>query len=239
MRKIAAILSILALIAAPARSDDAAPPKPSAAEIAALKARNQEIVAQNKDADGVFTVRDDGSIKHLQSGLMCPAFYPNVTLYQLVVYPKAGKGLDVGCDYRRADDKGGANAKLTIFAVKASDGDSVDSAFAGYRGAIVENFEDLRSQGPALRIQEDGKKSTLPPIRSEEFLVRLNNRDYTTQLVVALSKGWIIEIRATFTGLPNVIVIDKGSTVQDGVDAAGDRAMFAKALFDALGTIGQ
>jgi len=58
-------------------------------------------------------------------------------------------------------------------------------------------------------------------------MVRLDGRLRTSQLLVAVKNGWILEIRATFEGEPTHIVIPKGGTAQDGVLAAGDRFMAA------------
>ena len=65
-----------------------------------------------------------------------------------------------------------------------------------------------------------------------------NGRKFTSQLFVAVQAGWIVEIRSTFEGWGNAIVIDKNGGVDDAVTAAGDRLMGVKALFDALGTMG-
>ncbi len=227
MRLPATLLLALALTA-PAQAED----KPSPAEAAKLRADNLAIAAADKDTDGVFRVQDDGTIKHAQSGIVCPAGYPNVSLYHLFVYD-GGKGLDVGCDYRRADDKGGANAKLTIFAVKEGGGMTLDSAFAQFRNEVVQTSADLRPQGPALTVRDEGG-STFPPFRSEEFLIRLNDRDYTSDLIVAESRGWIVEIRATFTGLPSVVA---GAAEADAADSVADRVMTSSALLQALGTL--
>jgi hypothetical protein len=234
--KTAATILLLVMSSQRALAGDA--PAPTAAELAALKAQNEAVVAADRDTNGVFTVQDDGKITHAQSGMSCPAKLPNATFYHALVYD-GGKGLDVGCDYRRADDKGGANAKLTVFAVKAWPGATVDAAFDKYRNEVVETWKDAKSQGEALHdaTPADAAKK-LPPFRSEEFLIRLNNKDYTTQIYVSLDRGWVIEVRTTFVGLPNTIDLPKDSTVSDALDAAGDRAMGPTALMDALGTLG-
>jgi len=235
MRKSAgAGLAVVAMLAGAARADDASP---APAQIARLRTDNSAIVVQDKDTAGVFEVQDDGTIKHRQSGLICPARYPNAAFFHALVYD-AGKGLDVGCDYKRPDDKGGANAKLTIFVTKVADGASVDAEFAKRRAEVAQTYPEAKSQGPALTITQESK-AALPDVRTEEFLIWMNERDYTTQLIVAVSKGWSIEIRATFSGKPNEIALNAGSTTQDAADAGGDRVMGAKALFDALGTVGK
>src|SRR5215469_11013721 len=65
-------------------------------------ARNAEIVKNTKGTDGVFVVRDDGTIRHVQSGLVCPAKFPNVAFWHAELFDSPlGPGMDVGCDYGR------------------------------------------------------------------------------------------------------------------------------------------
>jgi hypothetical protein len=199
-------------------------------------AANKALVAQEPKATGVFTVQDDGAIKHVQSGLLCPARYPNVSFSRAMVF--ADDGTDVGCDYIRHDDKGGASAKLSIFAVKATADTALDAVFAKYRAEVVGTWEGAVSQGESIHVEGKSDSTPFPDIRSEEFLIPLNGRTYTTAVIVTISKGWVIEIRATFDGLPNVIDVSKGGT-ESAVLAGGDRVMGPKALFDALSTVGQ
>lgn len=230
MRRPAIALLVLALLLPPALGADA--PE-------ALKAHNQQIVSAASGSDGVFAVQDDGRVRHVQSGLVCPASYPNVEFYAVLVYPSKGApGLDVGCDYRRADTQGGADAKLTIFATQMPAGATVDQAFTGYRAELMQTWPAAVSQGEAFHI--DSTQSRPPfDIRSEEFVMPFNNRQYTTQLIVAVSHGWTIEIRSTFTGLPNEVKLEKDSGPDAAALGAGDRIMGIKAMFDAYGTVGQ
>lgn len=200
-----------------------------------LKAQNTAIVAATPQASAIFAVQDDGTVRHLPSGLICPAKYPNVDFYAVLVY--RADGTDAGCDYRRADDKGGAWAKLTIFIVRFPAPITIDQAFSNYRSELLQAAPDAQPQGEALRIDKKSDASPLPAIRSEEFIIPLNGQQYTTQLYVTQSKGWVIEVRTTFVGLPNVV-----DAAREGPDSAvheaGDRFMGPKALFDALGTLG-
>lgn len=227
----AAVLGVLAALAVvEARAGD---------DPGALKAENSTIVAAAAGSAGVFTVRDDGAVRHVQSGLVCPAKYPNVVFYQVYVY--APDGTDVGCDYRRADAHGGAWSKLTIFAVKAAPDATVDRAYERFRREVEQTYPDALPQGEAIRIENKGAgPSTFPPIRSQEYLIRMNDQTYTTDLIVTISKGWIVELRATYVGLPNTMGGTNEGGSQDALVAeGGDRLMGPKALIDALGTIGQ
>lgn len=238
MLKRGATLSLLAFaaLATAAFADDAPPQERLSPEaIAALKVQNTQIVNAEPKAAGVFVVQDDGSVRHIQSGLVCPAKYPNTDFYHVLIYAQSGD--DVGCDYRRADDKGGAWSKLTIFATKAAPGLTLDQAFARYHNEIAQTSPKAVSQGPA--IQESGKgPSDFPQIRSEEFIEPLNETAYTSQLYVVIKDGWIVEVRTTFVGLPNKIDVSKEGGTHEAVLKMGDRVMGPKALFDAIGTVG-
>jgi hypothetical protein len=202
-----------------------------------LKSENSQILAQVAEADGVFTIADDGSLHHVQSGLVCPASFPSMKLYHVLVFPgDAGKGSDVGCDYRRPDDKGGANAKLTIFATRAADGVTLDDAFAKYRNEVVTTYQGITSVGPALVVEDKSKTPAMPETRSEEFTLPLNGRTYSSDLIVCIKNGWIIEIRGTYSGMPNEIVATDDKRALD--DALADRAAPATAFVMAVASLG-
>lgn len=209
-------------------------PAVAAEDPAALRAQNSAILAATPQAEGAFAVQDDGAVRHLASGLICPAKYPNVDFYKAFVF--RADGTDAGCDYGRFDDKGGIWAKLTIFMVRFAAPTTIDQAFAHYRAELLRALPDAKSQGEALRLGANGASSPLPPIRSEEFLIQLNEQIYTTQLYVAQTKRWVIEVRTTFVGPPNVV-----DAAREGPDSAaretGDRLMGSNALFVALGTV--
>jgi hypothetical protein len=216
---------VLALLAAmPALADDAA----------GLKHQNEAVLAATPEAAGLFALQDDGTIKHLASGLVCPSHFPNAVFYHLLVYAKDGS--DVGCDYRRADDKGGAWAKLTIFAVRAKPDTTADGAFAQYRGELLQAYPDAKPQGPGIVPDKSKSDASLLDFRSEQFLITMNNQTYTTQLYVAVVKGWTVEIRTTFVGAPNEIVAGREGP-NSVADEMGDRLIGSIALIGAIGTI--
>jgi hypothetical protein len=239
------------LVAAPlAGADDArAPAAPQATTEnpiwtpdAATIAQVRDIVAKTQGADGVFVVQDDGKIRHVQSGLICRAKYPNVSFWHAFVYPSnAGQGTDVGCDYGRNDSDGKAVSKLSIFATRAAEGMTLDQAFARYRNEVVQVTPNAISHGEAI-VAEDknpAKPSTFPEFRSEEFGLVLDGRPYTSQLLVLILDGWVIEIRSTFEGEANNIVVTKEGGVAAAVLAGGDRMMLPHALLDAIETVGK
>jgi hypothetical protein len=210
---------------------------PAFAADPAVVAQNRQIVAATPEADGVFAVQDDGTVRHKQSGLVCPASFPNLSFYHVFVF--APDGGDVGCDYRRADDNGGAWSKMTIFAVRAPPGTTLDAVFARYHGEIVQTYPDAKLQGPAAGIDEKGAgKPLLPEFRSEEFVITMNGQPYTTQLFVTVVSGWTIEIRSTFVGLPDVI-----DSAREGPNSAlaeaGDRFVGDLALIGAISSVKQ
>lgn len=226
----------LMLLAAPLRAE---PPPPTPEEIAALKAHNQDVVARAQNTAGVFTVQDDGRVKHAQSGLICAAKYPNLQLWHVEVFD-GGKGYDVGCDYGRNDAHAQWVSKLTIYAVKQEDGQTLDQAFAKYRAELTAAYPDAGPDGPALEInKEGGANGPFPEFRSEEF-VRLKNGVYWTDtLLVLIQKGWVLEIRGTYVGKPNNIEVSKEGGADEAVNAAGDRVMLVRALLEACSTLGQ
>ncbi len=225
MRGTALALCLLGWLAGPALAADTPAPDPVQ--------HNRDILAASQ-ADGVFTVQDDGTIRHLQSGMICPATYPNVTLWHLEVFPNdAGKGVDVACDYGRNGPDGNWIAKLTLFATIAPAGWKLDDVFANYRGEVLQANPGVVSLGPALEAKGDTAK--IGEWRSEEFSQVRDGREFTTSLVVALRGKWMFEVRSTYLGKPNDI--GGGSDPNDAVLAAGDRAMTAKSFLDVVQTL--
>jgi hypothetical protein len=180
--------------------------------------RVREIVANTKDASGVFVVQDDGTVHHIQSGLNCPAEFPNADFRHAEIFPSAlGAGMDVDCDYGRSDANEITVSKLTIFATKASDGASLDQAFDKYRTEIRKAFPDVHPTGPALGVER--KDNAAPSIaapalvavpnenamplfadfRSEAYDLLIDGAPYHSELIVALQGGWVIEIRSTYS----------------------------------------
>jgi len=233
MRRIANIVLLLFMGAAPALADTAVPQRspPNPAWIASPEAiaRTRAIVANTKGTDGVFTVGDDGSIRHVQSRLLCPPKFPNVDFWHAEIFDSSlGPGSDIGCDYGRNGPDGYAISKLTIFATKVPDDLTLDQAFQHYRGQLLRVAPGAKSEGQALDVKNDGS-SSFPDIRSEEFAETRDGQDYTTQILVAVGKGWVFEIRTTFEGASNRVVIPQGGTAHDGALAMGDRMMLAAA----------
>ncbi|MBU6444349.1 MAG: hypothetical protein KGR48_10605 [Alphaproteobacteria bacterium] len=231
----------LAAQAAWAGTVPSVPPVNSPQDIAATKVHNQNLVSQTQGADGVFVVEDDGTVKHVQSGMVCPAKFPNLALWHVEVFATPTKGYDVGCDYGRNDAEGHWAAKLTIFATKAPAGATLDTAFDDDRKGVLQVSPDARSLGPALDLT-DGDKNTaeaLPEWRSEAFLIVREGRQYTDQLVVSVVAGWIFEIRATYRGAPGKIVVTKADGPQAAVLAFGDRLMSTLAFVRVSRTLGK
>jgi hypothetical protein len=221
----AMIASAMICATSPAFSD------PSPEALAAAKEHNQSILAKSPDAEGVFIVQDDGTIKHLQSSLVCPNYFPNVELWHLEVFKSdAGKGMDVGCDYGRNEADGKWMSKLTIFAAHAPEGTTLDAAFQNYRNQVVQVTPSAVSQGEALRSGNKPADDPLPSYRSEEFVSQHDGTAETDQLYVFVADNWMYEIRVTFLGLPNRIDLKKGDTAETAQKMAGDRVMGAVSL---------
>jgi hypothetical protein len=221
------IFTLLAFLSLPARAAD---------DPATLKAANIAAVATTPAAVGIFAVQDDGTVRHVQSGLVCPAKYPNASFYQVLVYNH--EGTDVGCDYRRADAKGGAWAKLTIFVVKAAEGTTTDQAFAHYESEVTQTYPNAKFLGEAVANDPNDKTSPLAALRNSAYLIMMNGQEYTTQLYVLVIHGWTIEVRVSFVGRPDAIDASReGAT--SAVLEMGDRVVGFKAMIDALSTVGK
>jgi hypothetical protein len=157
---------------------------------------NAEIVARADNALGVFTAQADGRVLHVQSGFRCPAAMPSMNFWHAEVFARAGT--DVGCDYGRADATGRGVAKLTLFLVKAGD-KSLDQVFEGYKAEAMQAMPTLGLKGPALTVQgASPAESPYGEFRSAEFTGRFNGVPTDSQLLVAIRRGWILELRLTY-----------------------------------------
>jgi hypothetical protein len=189
----------------------------------------RDIVASTQGADGVFVVGDDGSVKHVQSGVVCPAKFPNVDFWHAEIFQSAlGAGMDVGCDYGRNGSDGNWISKLTIFATKAPEGMTLDQAFAKDRNEVVQVAPNAVSLGEAVK--EENKPATEPDIRSEEFSETRGGRGFISDLLVTLKDGWIFELRATYPGETGTAVIPKDATPEEASLIVGDYAMLSMAF---------
>jgi hypothetical protein len=159
-----------------------------------------EMLIRNPGTLGIFETQSDGSIRHIQSGFVCPAGFPTVNFWNLQVVPSPlGPGTDVGCDYGRVRGgqiSNGAESKLTIYIVKAQPRMTLDDAFARYQNEMHGANPTARSRGEVIHLQ--GPTGELPGVRSEGAEIVIGNRRYMTELVVSLIAGWIIEIRSTY-----------------------------------------
>jgi hypothetical protein len=185
---------------------------------------NAEIVARTPNALGVFKVQADGRILHLQSGFLCPAALPSMSFWHAEVFARTGA--DVGCDYGRADLAGHSIAKLTLFLVKGGDR-PLDAVFEGYKAEAARAMPTLSYRGPALTV-ESGQPdaSSYGDYRSAEFVGQLNGVDTDSQLLVAIRRGWILELRLTY----RTQVGDIADAENLAKDAASAPIVFLQAL---------
>jgi hypothetical protein len=171
---------------------------PAAAQTArrTLPELNAEIVARAPNALGVFKAQADGRILHLQSGFRCPAALPSMDFWHAEVF--VASGADVGCDYGRADASGRGVAKLTLFLVRAKDR-PLDEVFEGYKAEVAQAMPTMIYQGPALTVDGDSAAgSPYGEFRSAEFTGSFNGVASESQLLVAIRRGWILELRVTY-----------------------------------------
>jgi hypothetical protein len=192
-----------------------------------------KLIESSPQAQGVFVLQADGTIRHVQSGLVCRPNFNALKLAHLEVFEsQLGKGADVGCDYGRFNAKGEALSKLTIFVTRASPGETVDQVLDRRRAEVRENMPDAKETGPALDIQAADPKWR--GVRSAEYAVKFGQTRYLSDVIVAVQNGWEIEIRGTYpidiVSAPNA----DPKQVADQFDAPGP----AVALADALGSVG-
>ena len=185
-----------------------------------LANRNSEIVARSSGATGVFSVQEDGSIRHLQSGLVCPEDFPNVRFTDVQIYPSSSIGEDVGCDYARIAPNGFAVSKLTIFAVKAADPATPDDVFTRYRREIETAHPEATSTAPALQIKSDSTGQTATDYRSVGYAITVSGKVVHSELIVGVFNGWVIEVRATYPS--TIIRVEKDTTKADMRDQLYD-----------------
>jgi hypothetical protein len=246
MHRLSVTLTVIALTGAAAAWGEESPPpeKPAPQTTAALKSHNQDIVAGTPEADGIFVVQDDGSIKHVQSGMVCGARYPSFEFWHVEVSSSgADKGSDVGCDYGRNGKDGRPVATLTVSAVRQADGLTLNQAFAGYRAQILAAYPDAVPSGPALEIKlADTDEDTYGPFeefRSEEFVRKLDGEDWTEDLIVLVRNGWVLEVRKTMPGMPHEFKFTEKTGSDELRNATRDRTVNLKVMMDVALTIGQ
>ena len=186
------LIAVLALLEIPSHAAEPVMPGNPAPPVEALVRR--------PGAAGVFEAQADGSVRHIQSGFVCPPTLPNVNFWNLQIIPSPlGLGTDVGCDYGRVRGgqvANGAESKLTIYIVKAEPGVTLEDAFRRYQMEMFGANPSARSSGGVIHLQ--GSTDGLPGVRSEGAAMAIGNRPYMTELVVSLIAGWIIEIRSTY-----------------------------------------
>lgn len=215
---LAAVISSGVSTAAWAATPDTAPPV-------------LDVLKNTTGAIGVFVSTEDGSIRHVQSGMVCPAVFPNLNLWHLKVYVAGGS--DVGCDYGRNGPEGRWTSKLTLYAVKAGPSDTSESAFTRYRSDLLAVYPNARALGPALTVENvTSEGDTFPgmeTMRSEEYEIVMEGRRLLGTLIVATKAGWIVKVRAsTFTDV---------SSDSEAAKATSDLAAPGLALFQALGSV--
>ncbi len=186
-----------------------------------------EILAQTKDASDVFAATDTGDLRHLQSGMVCPISFPNLHMRTLTVF--AADGSDVGCDYGRNGRNNVTVSKLSLYATKASPGDTVDAAFARYQLEVHQGSPNALVKGGVVgftgQLADDMKS-----VRSEEYDIVIDGRHFQSDLIVAIKDGWIIEVRGTSPS---------EGTAEEAAAAAGDQAAPVLTLLQAMNTIGK
>lgn len=119
----------------------------------------------------------------------------------------------------------------------------MSGAFADYRAAVMSIAPDAASQGPALEIKAgDSDRNTIGPFgdfRSEEFTRETGGVTWTETPVVLIRKGWVLEIRGTFRGRPNDLVVGEDAGPDELDKAMGGRLVLIRAMLQSCSTLGQ
>ena len=175
-----------------------------------LVAHSKLIVAQTAGSSGIFVVQDDGSVRHRQSGLVCPADFQNVHFVQILIF--VPDGTDIGCDYARVIADGSAVSKLTIFSTKAPDGATLDSVFAHYKDEIVRAHPGVTEEKPTSLSITDSAGKQRTDYQTAGYSITLGGKHFHSELIIGLFKGWMLEVRATY---PNSVVQVDTNTTKD------------------------
>jgi len=145
---------------------------------------------------------NDGAIRHVQSGFVCPLTLTNADLIHLDAYPsKRGLGTDVSCDYA-AGTGGDIETKLTVFVVKIDPKEPLESVFGRYRSEVLQTYPNAEFLGTGLRTKnQKGQIQTLDApdlVRSVEYRIEWEGQPCVTGLAVSKSEEWALEIRLTY-----------------------------------------
>ncbi len=187
----------------------------------------KDILAGTPNSQGLFVETGDGAARHVASGLICPPTIGKVNIWHIDAF--VADGSDVGCDYGRNGPDKQWTAKLTIFAVRAGPGETVDTAFARYRAEVKATYPGAITKGSAIKFGDGTPPQGLEDIRSEEYDNRIQGKRYTDDLVVALRGNWVIEVRLT-------TATDVSSSAEAAL-AIGDLALPTLAMLQATSTI--
>jgi hypothetical protein len=223
-----AILLAAALCASSAQAVSA-PAEPAQSNPQSATRSLPRPLIKTEDRD-VWTALDDGSIRHIQSGLICPPKFGQSILWWGALYPATKRGDDVSCDYGRGPF-GQAQSKLSIFAIRMTPGATLDSEFERYRAEMHKAYPGGTNVGPAIEMKGE-VPADFPELRSEEMDVVLGGRRYKTEVIVFLKSGWVIELRATYR--TEIDASDPGAA--EGI--ASDLVAGSLALFQAVSTVG-
>jgi len=193
----------------------------------------EELMRARPGSAGVFVPQPDETIRHVQSGFVCPDRLPNVNFWSLLITPSPlGPGNDVGCDYGRMKDgktANGAETKFSIVIAKAQPGTTLDDAFKRYQADMHRAFPNWKLKGPvigpdSIRVRRsDGTPVALPEFQSEADDVMVDNRPFISELVVGVFGGWIVQLRTSYPQLT-------GDDRANGVDRPASTYVWATSV---------
>ena len=171
-------------------SDAAATDAPPAPDPVA-QSKSQALVDRTPNGASVFRIGPDGTVIHIQSGMMCAPGQPLMALDRLVIESGVALGDDVACDYV------GPSGKTTVFATRR--GSRTLEAYAADTFAAIRRIHpDARPIGGQMWL---GYPGISQPI-GMSFAITQNASASITSAWIAQEGNWLILVRATYPAEP-------------------------------------
>ena len=169
----------------------------AAEELPSAYEKNKALLGRLQDGTTIFTIEQNGSLTHIQSGLVCTGTVKDYSLDAIYIFNKAAPADDVGCDYARRSDDGNIVSKLTVFFVKGEQDTNLDTAFSHYRDEVLRASPGATPTPSQLHIKDETGVDN-PAYKSSGFTIALNGEPYHSELIVGFVKPWIVEVRSTY-----------------------------------------
>jgi hypothetical protein len=162
-------------------------------EVAAIKAHMSQLVSQTSGAQGVFEIRGNGGIQHMQSGGSCPGYVYGYTIRSIVVTPPSpGRDVAASCIY----DGGASGSELTLTYSKAEPGETLDSIFERAKAEELSVHPDAKITDAPMKLLASNHNPDWADMRSAVADFPSGKAKAHVQLIVGETAGWTIDLRA-------------------------------------------